>query len=151
MRFRLLLGAGMFLLAAPLPSASADGNHLDIDRLTSAIEASTTPAPELLLLRARLLRAHGKPLEALADCDRIRALAAPPSPLGPGSSAPSGALAPWEEPLERALALADLSRGEEAAPLLSLVIESAASAPATPPFAVTYPARKLEAWVRSRV
>lgn len=124
MRFR-RLATGALLLAIPLPAALADGNHLDIDRLTAAIEASEAPAPELLLLRARLLRAHGKPLEALADCDRIRALAAPPAAAGSGSSAPSPALAPWEEPLERALSLVDLSRDEEASPLLRAAIAGA--------------------------
>lgn len=124
---RALLAAVAFLplaaLLAARPARATDGNHIDLDRLTAEIEASPAPRPELLLLRSRLLRAHGKPSEALADCDRARELAASAAARPAGATPALPPLAPWEEPLERALALVDLSRDAEASVLLARVIE----------------------------
>ncbi len=101
------------------PLAAHDGAHVDIQRVTAEIESAATPRPDLHLLRARLLRFHKKPAEALADCDRARDLAV--TIVADGGPSP---FAPWEEPLERALCYVDLERDDEAAPLLDRVIEA---------------------------
>ncbi len=93
-----------------------DGLHIDIEKLTAQIDALATPRADLFLVRSRLLRAHGKPTEALADCDRALSL------LGDDTTS---LLAKAEQPLERALVLIALERAAEAEPLLDEVIEIA--------------------------
>ena len=95
-----------------------DGIHIDIDKITAQIAAEPAPRADLYLLRARLLRHHGKPTEALADCDRAAALL---------SEKDQSWLARAEVPLERGLVLLALERADEALPHLDHVIETAES------------------------
>ena len=93
-----------------------DGLHIDIENLTAQIDALATPRADLFLVRSRLFRAHEKPTEALADCDRAKGLLADDS---------TSLLATVEQPLERALVLIALERSAEALALLDSVIEIA--------------------------
>ena len=93
-----------------------DGLHVDIDKITAQIAAETAPRADLYLIRARLLRHHGKPTEALADCDRAAELIRDGDPSW---------LARAEVPLERGLVLLALEQPEKALPYLERVIEHA--------------------------
>jgi len=113
----LLIGAALLL---PGGARAHDGLHVDIQEITARIAELESPPPELLLQRARLLREHGKPKDALADLDRVDLL------LG---ERPDSPLRRITAPLLRAQVLVDLDRSDGVLALLDGVLTEAPDHP----------------------